>query len=74
MTGSAVKGMSELLSSSQLSRLADVPVPRIIRAAKSGKLKANALTRVGNRTSYFFLPSAVKQAKSLMTSALQPVC
>jgi len=63
---------NDLLSSSQLSRLADVPVNKIIKAATSGALRPTAVNRISGRRNYFFKPSDVRQAKALFVPT-QPI-
>ncbi len=65
---------NELLSSTQLSRLADVPVGQIIKLANAGKLSPVAVNRSGKLKNLFFLPSQADEVRQLVALELQPTC
>jgi len=65
---------NELLSSSQLSRLADVPVGQIFRLVNAGRLDPIAVNRTGKLKNLFFLVSQVDEVKKLIAFDPQPVC
>ncbi len=65
---------NELLSASQISRLADVPVGTIIKLANAGKLDPVAVNRTGKLKNLLFNPSQVDEVKKLVATDLQPTC
>jgi len=64
----------ELLSASQISRLADVPVGTIIKLANAGKLDPVAINRSGKLRNLFFSPSQADEVRQLVALELQPTC
>jgi|GEM_PF-801532 len=72
----ATKGSmkNELLSASQISRLADVPVGQIFQLVNAGKLSPVAVNRSGKMKNLFFNPSQADEVRQLVALELHPAC